>query len=80
MPPLIVLCIFIFLLIPYLCDVLNPCFMLPTQGTLSFSNHFALYDLIITKDNLLRQIKELIDFSFVREELINIAWIMVVLS
>lgn len=45
--------------------------MLPTQGTLSFSNHFALYDLIITKDNLLRQIKELIDFSFVREELIN---------
>lgn len=45
--------------------------MLPKQGTLLFSNHLDLYDLIVTKDNLLRQIKELIDFSFVREELIN---------
>ncbi len=43
--------------------------MLPQQGRLSFSNHFALYDILIGKDHPLRQIKELVDFSFVREEL-----------
>jgi transposase len=45
--------------------------MLPEQGRLLFSNHSALYDIIIRKDNLLRQIKELIDFSFVRKELVD---------
>ncbi|WP_165044890.1 IS1182 family transposase [Dysgonomonas sp. ZJ709] len=45
--------------------------MLPQQGRLLLSNHSDLYDIIIAKDNLLRRIKELIDFSFVREELIN---------
>ncbi|NDV64301.1 IS1182 family transposase [Bacteroides sp. 224] len=45
--------------------------MLPEQGTLLFSNHIDLYDLIIPKENVLRQIKDLIDFSFVREELVN---------
>lgn len=45
--------------------------MLPQQGTLLFSNHISLYDLIISKDNILRQIKELIDFSFVHEELVS---------
>ncbi|GHT02598.1 transposase [Bacteroidia bacterium] len=45
--------------------------MLPQQGSLLLSNHTDLYDLIIRKDNLLRQIKELIDFSFVRKELVN---------
>jgi hypothetical protein len=45
--------------------------MLPQQGRFLLSNHTELYDLIIRKDNLLRQIKELIDFSFVREELVT---------
>jgi len=38
--------------------------MLPQQGCLLLSNHSDLYDIIIRKDNLLRKIKELIDFSF----------------
>lgn len=33
------------------------------------SPYLALYDLIIPKDNMLRQINELVDFSFVYEEL-----------
>lgn len=45
--------------------------MLPQQHCFLLSNHIDLYDKIIRKDNLLRQIKELIDFSFVREELVN---------
>ena len=45
--------------------------MLPQQGCLLLSNHSDLYDIIIRKDNLLRQIKELIDFSFVRKELVD---------
>ena len=46
-------------------------FMLPQQHRLLLSSHSDLYDIIIRKDNLLRQIKELIDFSFVRKELVN---------
>jgi transposase len=45
--------------------------MLPQQGHFLLSNHSELYDIIIRKDSLLRQIKELIDFSFVRKELVN---------
>jgi transposase len=45
--------------------------MLPQQGRLLLSNHGDLYDIIVRKDNLLRQIKDLIDFTFVRKELIN---------
>lgn len=43
--------------------------MLPLQNHLAFSNHLALYDLIIPKSNLLRRINDLIDFSFVHDEL-----------
>ena len=45
--------------------------MLPTQSRLLLSNHSDLYDIIIRKDHLLRQIKDLIDFSFVRKELVD---------
>lgn len=45
--------------------------MLAQQGRLLLSNHLDLYDKIIAGDHLLRQIKELIDFSFVRQELIS---------
>lgn len=45
--------------------------MIQQQKTLILSPYIDLYDLIVSKDNLLRQINELIDFSFVYDELIN---------
>ena len=43
--------------------------MLEQQQAISFSDYSSLYDLIIPKDNLLRQITDLVDFSFVYQEL-----------
>lgn len=43
--------------------------MVPQQQSLIVSPYLALYDLIIPKENMLRQINELVDFSFVYEEL-----------
>ncbi len=43
--------------------------MLPQQQSLTFSNYSELYNLIIPQENLLRKINELIDFSFVYNEL-----------
>jgi transposase len=45
--------------------------MLPQQQKLLLSTYSDLYDLIVPKDNLLRKINELIDFSFIYEELVN---------
>lgn len=45
--------------------------MLNPQQTLPLSIHSELYDLLIPKDHLLRQINDLIDFSFVYEELVS---------
>lgn len=45
--------------------------MLPTQQTIQFCYYSNLYNLIIPQDNLLRQINDLIDFSFVHRELID---------
>ena len=45
--------------------------MLVQQQQIQFSEHSSLYDLIIPKDNLLRKINELIDFSFIYDELVN---------
>lgn len=39
------------------------------QQSLILSPYIELYDLIVPKDNMLRQINELVDFSFVYEEL-----------
>lgn len=39
------------------------------QIEMSFSKHIELYDILIEKDNLWREINETIDFSFVYEEL-----------
>lgn len=44
--------------------------MLP-ENKLQFSDYSSLYDLIIPKDNLLRRINDIVDFSFVREELVT---------
>lgn len=43
--------------------------MISKQETLNLSPYMALYDLIIPIDNMLRQINELVDFSFILEEL-----------
>lgn len=45
--------------------------MLPLQHTIQFSDYSELYDLIIPQDNLLRRIKDLVDFSFIQKELMD---------
>ena len=45
--------------------------MLVQQQTIQFSEHSSLYDLIVPKNNLLRKINDLIDFSFIYDELLN---------
>ena len=45
--------------------------MLVQQQTIQFSEHSTLYDLIVPKENLLRKINDLIDFSFIYDELLN---------
>lgn len=45
--------------------------MLVQQQKIQFSAYSDLYDLIVPKDNLLRKINELIDFSFIYDELVN---------
>ena len=45
--------------------------MLPFEPTFLFSDHSSLYDLLVPKTNLLRQINDLIDFSFIRSELLQ---------
>lgn len=45
--------------------------MLAQQQKLALSSYSGLYDLIIPKDNLLRRISELIDFTFIYQELVN---------
>jgi len=43
--------------------------MMPIQQSIKLSPYMGLYDLIVPKDNMLRQINDLVDFSFVYEEL-----------
>lgn len=45
--------------------------MLVQQQKIQFSPYSSLYDLIVPKDNMLRKINELIDFSFIYDELLN---------
>lgn len=45
--------------------------MVSNQEELVLSTYTELYDLIIPKDNLLRKINDLIDFSFVYDELVS---------
>ena len=45
--------------------------MLTQQHELKLSSYSDLYDLIVPKDNLLRKINDLIDFSFIYDELVN---------
>ncbi len=43
--------------------------MIRQQQTLVLSPYTALYDIVVPKDNILRQINELVDFTFIYEEL-----------
>lgn len=45
--------------------------MLVLQNKIQFSEYISLYDLIVPEDNFLRKINDLIDFSFIHEELLN---------
>ena len=45
--------------------------MLVQQQTIQFSEHSTLYDLIVPKENILRKINDLIDFSFIYDELLT---------
>lgn len=45
--------------------------MLEKQQKLILSPYMGIYDLVVPKDNLLRKINELIDFSFIYDELID---------
>ena len=45
--------------------------MLVQQQQIQLSEYTSLYDLVIPRENLLRKINELIDFSFIYEELVN---------
>ncbi len=43
--------------------------MISKQETLNLSPYMAIYDIVVPKDNMLRQINELVDFNFIFEEL-----------
>ncbi|GIP31031.1 hypothetical protein J2TS4_02410 [Paenibacillus sp. J2TS4] len=43
--------------------------MIRQQQTLMLSPYAELYDLVVPSDNMLRQINELVDFTFIYEEL-----------
>lgn len=45
--------------------------MLVQQQQIPLSSYIGLYDLIVPEENLLRKINELIDFSFIYDELLN---------
>lgn len=45
--------------------------MISNQETLNLSPFMAIYDIVVPKDNQLRQINDLVDFTFVYEELKN---------
>ena len=43
--------------------------MIQNQQSMIFSPYMGIYDLVVPKDNLLRKLNELVDFSFVYDEL-----------
>lgn len=43
--------------------------MISNQEILNLSPYIAIYDIVVPKDNMLRQINELVDFTCVLEEL-----------
>ena len=46
--------------------------MIEQQQKLVLSPYMEIYELVVPKDNLLRQIKELVDFEFIYDEIIYV--------
>lgn len=46
-------------------------FMINQQQEMLLSPYMEIYELVVPKDNILRKIKELVDFDFIYDELIN---------
>ena len=44
--------------------------MIEQQQKLVLSPYMEIYELVVPKDNLLRQIKELVDFEFIYDEIL----------
>lgn len=45
--------------------------MLPQQTEIPLSEYSSLYDIVVPQDNLLRRINNLVDFTFVHQELVD---------
>lgn len=45
--------------------------MIQKQQSMILSPYMKIYDLVVPKDNMLRQINDLVDFSFVYDKLID---------
>ena len=45
--------------------------MVDQQQKLVLSSYMKIYELVVPRNNLLRQIKELVNFGFIYEELID---------
>ncbi len=45
--------------------------MIPKQQSMISIPYMDIYDLVVPKDNMLRQINDLVDFSFIYDELID---------
>ena len=45
--------------------------MIQNQQSMIFSPYMGIYDLVVPKDNLLRKLNDLVDFSFVYDELMD---------
>ncbi len=43
--------------------------MISNQESLNLSPFMAIYDMVVPKENMLRKINELVDFTFILEEL-----------
>lgn len=43
--------------------------MISSQETLNLSLYMAIYDIVVRKDNMLRQINVLVDFTFMLKKL-----------
>ena len=45
--------------------------MLPLQQEIQLSNYSSLYNKIVPMENILRKINDLVDFTFIYDELVN---------
>lgn len=46
-------------------------YIIKKQETMILSEYSGIYDLVVPKDNMLRKINELIDFSFIYDEILD---------